>query len=216
MTSIPNAPSLVSTCGPPKLTGEKYPQSEVTVVSSPSTPTLSAQRHKSFRDGCHRLLSLHQASHQLWILAFIFLCGPGVFAGITGLGGAGLGNPVPVNNSLIANYATSAVVSFFAGPMCTRLGFRLALMLGSAAFTFYSVCLLIYKQTQDGWVLILGGIILGVLSSFEWTARGAMVMAYPLQKEKGKHVSFNLTLFNFGAILASLVCFTRLSIRTFE
>ena len=38
-----------------------------------------------------------------------------------------------------------------------------------------------------------------------WTARDAMVMTYPLPKYKGKHVSLNLTVFNLGAVLASLV-----------
>lgn len=32
-----------------------------------------------------------------------------------------------------------------------------------------------------------------------------MMISYPLPKEKGKHVSFNLTMFDLGATLGSLV-----------
>lgn len=142
---------------------------------------------------------------QLRLLGVIFLCGPGMFAGLTGLGGAGLGNPIPVNNSLIANYAFSVIVWFFVGPISTRLGFRLSLAIGVAACSFNLACLIIYRQTQAGWVLILGGVTLGILSTVEWTAQGTMMMTYPLLQEKGRNVSYNLTMFNLGAVLGTLV-----------
>ena len=180
----------------------------VTTTADPPPSIFTAPRvliHQAFTRTALHFSSLTTASLQLKILGLIFLCGPGVFAGITGLGAAGLGNPTPVNNSLIAAYGTTAVASFFAGPICTQIGFRLSLLLGSAAFTFYSVCLIVYKDTGSGWILILGGVILGLFSSLEWTAQGTMVMTYPLPKEKGKLVSFNMTVFNLGAVLGSLV-----------
>ena len=174
-------------------------------IQEPSDTTRKGWKYRSLKVGPVRIGPFASGSLQLRLLGLIFFCGPGMFAGLTGLGGGGLGNPVPVNNSLIANYASSAIFGFFAGPVCTRLGFRLSLMLGGAAFSFYSACLLIYKQTQAGWLLIFGGVALGILSSFEWTAQGTMMMTYPLPHEKGKHVSFNLTMFNLGASLGSLV-----------
>ena len=174
-------------------------------VWKPAGQTRSGWQYQPFKLSIIRIKSFVSGSSQLRLLGIIFLCGPGMFAGLTGLGGGGLGNPVPVNNSLIANYASSAIVGFFAGPICTRIGFRLSLMLGSAAFSFYSACLLIYKQSQAQWLLVLGGVVLGILSSFEWTAQGTMMLTYPLPEEKGKHVSFNLTMFNLGAVLGSLV-----------
>ena len=171
----------------------------------PARQIRSALKDRCFELSNIRINSFASGTTQLRLLGIIFLCGPGMFAGLTGLGGGGLSNPVPVNDSLIANYASSAIVGFFAGPICTRLGFRLSLMLGSIAFSFYSACLLIYQRSEADWLLVLGGVVLGILSSFEWTAQGTMMMSYPLPDEKGKHVSFNLTMFNLGASLGSLV-----------
>ena len=191
-----------------KSRGPKAPRSSIVAVRSDVslTTTTSLETEKPTHQlGFFGSIPLKSAISQLRILGIIFLCGPGMFAGITGLGGAGLSDPIPFNNSLIANYAASAVFGFIAAPICTRLAFKLSLMIGGAAFAFFSVSLLIYKQVQTGWILTLGGIINGVLGSLEWTARGSMMMTYPLLKEKGKHVSFSLTMFNLGAILCGLV-----------
>ncbi|KAI1353074.1 major facilitator superfamily domain-containing protein [Xylaria sp. FL0043] len=182
----------------------------VQVVPQNSTdhaqPTFVYQRSKL---GPFKLPPYRSGSFQLGILAIIFLLGPGLFAALIGLGGAGLGNPIPVNNSYIINYGTSAAVGFFAGPVMQRIGLRLSLSLGAAAFTFYSATLLIYKRTQEGWVLLLGGAVLGVFSSFSWTAQGTMLLSYPLANSKGKHISLNLAGFNAGASLGSIVVFAQ-------
>jgi MFS family permease len=89
--------------------------------------------------------------------------------------------------------------------VCAKIGFRISLALGSIAFTLFSACLLIYKHTQTGWILIFGGVVLGILSSFSWTAQGAMLMSYPTTETKGKYMSLNLIEFNAGATIGSAV-----------
>lgn len=109
---------------------------------------------------CHLAVPAHtSAAMQLTLLGIIFFCGSGVFAALAGLGGGGLGDPIPVSNSLVATYATLAVIGFFSGPVCAKIGFRMSLLLGSIGFTSYSALLLVYKHTQTGWVLILDGVL---------------------------------------------------------
>ncbi|KAH9909730.1 hypothetical protein F4778DRAFT_789047 [Xylariomycetidae sp. FL2044] len=85
-----------------------------------------------FRSELFKLLRVTSTEVQPTILAVSFLCGPGLFVALMGLGAAGLDDPTPVNNSYIATYASTAVVSFFAGPIVDRIGFRAALILGAA------------------------------------------------------------------------------------
>jgi hypothetical protein len=150
-------------------------------------------------------IPLTSANMQLLVLAVVTLCGPGMFSALNGLGGAGLSNPTAVNNSLVANYGSSAVVGFIAGPIVNRIGYRLSLLIGAFAFGLYPLCLLVYLKTRKDWVLILGGTISGTLCSIEWTALGAMLMTYPSPKSKGKQVSLNIAAFNLGAVTGSLV-----------
>jgi hypothetical protein len=167
-------------------------------------------QEKRWYDKSLHLATIHvppytSSTVQLTLLGIIFFCGSGVFAALTGLGGGGLGNPVFVNNSLVATYGTLAVFGFFSGPICAKIGFRISLALGSIAFTLYSACLLVYKHTQIGWVLILGGILLGVMWALSGTALGAMLMSYPTPDTKGKWMALNWIYYNGGAMLGSVV-----------
>lgn len=161
-----------------------------------------------FQSETSKVPHLASSTVQLNLVGIIFLCGPGVLGALTGLGAGGLGNPIAVNNSLIATYGTSAVFGFFAGPVCAKLGFRMSLALGSGAYTLHTACLLVYKHTQTGWLVVASGVVVGILSSFSWTALGAMLMSYPTPEAKGKWMSLNLIYFNAGATLGSLVSIT--------
>lgn len=186
-------------------TAQSIEEMAINNFEGPSSPHQNSWRSKYIRFGFIRLPPYTSGSFQLGMLAFIFLCGPGMFAALMGLGGAGLRDPAQVNNSYVANYASSAVIGFFAGPVVARIGFAVSLCLGATAFAMYSAFLLIYKQTEQGWLLIFGGVGLGILSSVEWTAQGAMLMSYPLPNQKGKYISLNLIAFNVGATLGSVV-----------
>jgi MFS family permease len=165
----------------------------------------SIWRTNPFHLGTSTIPHYSSSTVQLTIVGIIFLCGPGVLGALTGLGGGGLGNPIAVNNSLIATYGTSAVFGFFSGPICSKLGFRMSLALGSIAYTLHTACILVYKHTQTGWLIVVSGVVLGILSSFSWTALGAMLMSYPTPEAKGKWMSLNLIYFNGGVTLGSIV-----------
>lgn len=142
---------------------------------------------------------------QLTLLGLVFCFGPGLFCMLNGLGGGGLANPAPSNDALVANNVAIALVGFFAGPIVSKLGFRISMTLGGFGYVLYTSSLLTYQITGNGPFLITSGAVLGVLCSLLWTAQGAMLMSYPLPRYKGRYTSYVWTIFNLGAAGASLV-----------
>ena len=142
---------------------------------------------------------------QLTLLGLVFCFGPGLFCMLNGLGGGGLADPAPSNDALVANNVAIALVGFFAGPIVSKLGFRISLTLGGFGYVLYTSSLLTYQITGNGPFLITSGAVLGVLCSLLWTAQGAMLMSYPLPRYKGRYTSYVWTIFNLGAAGASLV-----------
>lgn len=142
---------------------------------------------------------------QLTLLGLVFCFGPGLFCMLNGLGGGGLANPAPSNDALVANNVAIALVGFFAGPIVSKLGFRISMTLGGFGYVLYTSSLLTYQITGNGPFLITSGAVLGVLCSLLWTAQGAMLMSYPLPRHKGRYTSYVWTIFNLGAAGASLV-----------
>ena len=124
---------------------------------------------------------------------------------LNGLGGGGLANPVPSNDALVANNIAIALVGFFAGPIVSKLGFRISMTLDGFGYVLYTSSLLTYQITGNGPFLITSGAVLGVLCSLLWTAQGAMLMSYPLPRYKGRYTSYVWTISNVGAAGASLV-----------
>ena len=142
---------------------------------------------------------------QLTLLGLVFCFGPGLFCMLNGLGGGGLADPAPSNDALVANNVAIALVGFFAGPIVSKIGFRISMALGGFGYVLYTSSLLTYQITGNGPFLITSGAVLGVLCSLLWTAQGAMLMSYPLPRYKGRYTSYVWTIFNLGAAGASLV-----------
>ena len=53
--------------------------------------------------------------------------------------------------------------------------------------------------------MILSGAILGVTAALLWSAQGAIMMSYPLEKDKGKSFSVFWAIFQFGVLIGSLI-----------
>lgn len=142
---------------------------------------------------------------QLALVAFVcFLC-PGMFNAVNGLGAAGQVDPYDINNANIAVYATFSVVGFFAGTIANRIGLRLTLGLGGFGYFLYVASILSYNHNKNAGFLIFAGALLGVCAGLLWTAQGAVMMSYPLERSKGKYISWFWMIFNLGAVIGSLV-----------
>ncbi|OLN81962.1 UNC93-like protein 7 [Colletotrichum chlorophyti] len=142
---------------------------------------------------------------QLFMVSFVcFLC-PGMFNALSGLGGGGQVSTKASNDANTALYSTFAVAAFFAGTFANRLGLRLTLSLGGLGYCIYAASFLSYSHTENEGFVIFAGAFLGVCAGLLWTGQGAIMMAYPPEKEKGRYISWFWMIFNFGAVIGSLI-----------
>ncbi|KAI9800960.1 MAG: hypothetical protein M1833_003097 [Piccolia ochrophora] len=142
---------------------------------------------------------------QLVMVAVVcFLC-PGMFNALNGLGGGGQVSAKDVDNAQVALYSTFAVIGFFAGTFTNRLGLKLTLSLGGLGYFLYASALLCYNHTQNAGFLIFSGAFLGLCASLLWCAQGAIMMSYPPEASKGRYIAWFWMIFNWGAVIGSLI-----------
>jgi hypothetical protein len=61
-------------------------------------------------------------------------------------------------------------------------------------------------QTQGTrWFLIFAGAVLGFTAALLWSAQGAIMMSYPLEKDKGKAFSIFWAIFQFGSFIGAII-----------
>lgn len=63
----------------------------------------------------------------------------------------------------------------------------------------------VYDAKEISGYVIAAGAILGCCAGIFWSAQGAIMMAYPEEKNKGKYVAIFWALFNIGGILGSVI-----------
>ncbi|KAI7875611.1 MFS general substrate transporter [Lichtheimia hyalospora FSU 10163] len=130
-----------------------------------------------------------------------------MYNALSGLGAGGLmASDITLTNT--ANsvlYACFALVGFFAGSITNKLGVRWTLTIGSLGYAVYSSSLWVYDTKQISGYVIAAGAILGCCAGLLWSAQGAIMMAYPEEKNKGKYVAIFWGLFNIGGILGSVI-----------
>lgn len=142
---------------------------------------------------------------QIIFVAFVcFLC-PGMFNAVNGLGAGGVADPHDINRANIGVYATFSIFGFFGGSIANTIGLRPTLAFGGIGYFIYVTALLVYKHTHNAGFLIFSGVFLGVCAGLLWTAQGAMMMAYPLEHQKGRFVGVFWVIFNLGAVIGALV-----------
>ena len=130
-----------------------------------------------------------------------------MFNALNGLGGAGQlsDNAYASNASNSALYAAFAVVGFFAGTVTNALGIRVALSFGGLGYCVYVSSYLCFNHTQNFGYVVFAGLLLGCCAGILWSAQGAIMMSYPLEKFKGRFISWFWIIFNMGAVIGSVV-----------
>jgi|TARA_R110002003_G_scaffold44_8_gene3284 MFS family permease len=147
---------------------------------------------------------------QLVIVSVVcFMC-PGMFNALNGMGGGGQLDPTANNRANTALYSTFSVVGFFAGTFTNKLGIRTALSIGGIGYSVYVASYLSYNHTQNLGFTTFAGALLGVCAGLLWCAQGAIMMSYPPEASKGRYISWFWMIFNLGAVIGSLVCYTHL------
>jgi MFS family permease len=138
-----------------------------------------------------------------------------MFNALTGLGGAGqLDEHKNLRASYASNttlYATFAVVGFFAGTVTNVLGIKIALSFGGLGYCIYVSSFLCLNHTQNFGYVVFSGMLLGCCAGVLWSAQGAIIVSYPPEQLKGRHISWFWIIFNLGAVIGSLVSLISIS-----
>ncbi|OJA12175.1 hypothetical protein AZE42_12885, partial [Rhizopogon vesiculosus] len=154
-----------------------------------------------------RRLYYHPIAQVSLLGVVCFMC-PGMFASLTGLGGGGQVNGTNQANASAMMYSTLAFFGFFSGSVNNILGPRRTLMLGAWGYSLYIASFLAVDiHPGAGAFIVASGAILGICSSFLWTAQGSLMMAYPIEAQKGMFISIFLTIFSLGGVVGSAVAF---------
>lgn len=142
---------------------------------------------------------------QLLMVSLVcFMC-PGMFNALSGLGGGGQVDARAQQYANTALYGVFAVVGFFSGTIANVLGLRLTLSFGGLGYALYAASFLAYNHIQSFAFVVFAGCFLGVCAGLLWTAQGAIMMAYPPEKLKGRYISWFWIIFNMGGVIGSLI-----------
>ncbi|KAI1473808.1 hypothetical protein K445DRAFT_317147 [Daldinia sp. EC12] len=142
---------------------------------------------------------------QLLMVALVcFLC-PGMYNALQGLGGGGQVDSTVQDHASTALYSVFAVVAFFSGSIANKLGVKITLAIGGIGYCIYSASLLCYSHTGNVGFVVFSGALLGLCAGVLWTAQGTIMMSYPPEESKGRYISWFWIIFNFGAVIGSLI-----------
>lgn len=147
----------------------------------------------------------HSAFTQIGLVAVLSFLGPGMWNALNGIGGAGLVDAGPANEANIAVYTTSIIGGFLGGMTIAKLGLKFSLIFGVLAYALYTASLLVYKHAESREFIIFAGVVLGLLSSWFWTAQAFVINAYPSKGNEGKAIGWWILIYNLGACIGSLV-----------
>ncbi|KAA1470945.1 MFS general substrate transporter [Dentipellis sp. KUC8613] len=143
---------------------------------------------------------------QVAMLGFVcFMC-PGAFNSLNGLGAGGQLDNSTSANANSALYATFAVTAFFAGSINNVLGPRFSLLLGSMGYALYiGSYLAVNMHPHAGPFVITAGALLGVTAGILWAGQGSLMLAYPIEDQKGKYIGIFWSIFNLGGVVGAAI-----------
>ncbi|KAG8164200.1 hypothetical protein KVR01_006118 [Diaporthe batatas] len=142
---------------------------------------------------------------QVTILGFVTFCSVGMFSAVSNLGAGGTQDTQLSDTANGVLYGCFAIAGFFAGSVNNMLGPRLTLSIGTTGYALYIGSLWAFQVHGTRWFLILAGGILGVTASLLWAAQGAIMMAEPLEKDKGRSFSLFWALFQMGTLVGAAI-----------
>lgn len=142
---------------------------------------------------------------QVAILGFVTFCSVGMFSAVSGLGAGGTQDTTLSDTANGVLYGCFAIAGFFAGSVHNVLGPRLTMSIGTSGYALYIGGLWAFQVHGTRWFLILAGGILGITAALLWSAQGSIMMAYPLEKDKGRSFTLFWAIFQMGTIVGSAI-----------
>ncbi|KAH9164517.1 MFS general substrate transporter [Lactarius sanguifluus] len=129
----------------------------------------------------------------------------GMFSAVSNLGAGGLQDTALVDTANGVLYGMFALTGLVSGGINNLLGPRLTLSIGSLGYSLYIGSLWCFQTQGSRWFVIFAGGVLGVSAALLWSAQGAIMMSYPLEKDKGKAFGVFWAIFQFGSFIGSVI-----------
>ncbi|KAJ1945567.1 hypothetical protein FBU59_002269, partial [Linderina macrospora] len=131
-----------------------------------------------------------------------------MFNALNGLGGAGQLDTSTSNNANTALYATFCICSILGGGIVNVCGIRYPTALACLTYALYTGSYVYYNHTGNSSLTIVAGGVLGMGAGVLWAAQGVVMVAYPLEQEKGRFISIFWVIFNLGGLIGGLLPFS--------
>ncbi|KAI0275376.1 MFS general substrate transporter [Gloeopeniophorella convolvens] len=129
----------------------------------------------------------------------------GMFQAVSNLGAGGTQDTSLSDISNGVLYGMFAITGLVSGGINNILGPRITLAIGSLGYALYIGSLWCFQTQGTRWFLIFAGGVLGVSAALLWSAQGAIMMSYPLEKDKGKAFGVFWAIFQFGSFIGSVI-----------
>ncbi|KAI0088921.1 MFS general substrate transporter [Irpex rosettiformis] len=129
----------------------------------------------------------------------------GMFSAVSNLGAGGLQDVALADTSNGVLYGLFAVTGLVAGGFNNLLGPKITLFIGTLGYALYVGALWCFQTQGTRWFLIFAGAILGITAALLWSAQGAIMMSYPLEKDKGKAFGIFWAIFQFGSFIGAVI-----------
>lgn len=142
---------------------------------------------------------------QVWSIAFVSFCLPGMYNALSGMGGSGQVDPTVAANASVALLSVGAATGvLFAGPFIAWIGPQWSVAIGGWTYCLYSGSLLNFNHRQNAAFVIAAGAILGLGANFIWIPEGMIMTTYVKDESRGRAIALFWMIFNFGGAIGSL------------
>ncbi|GAA5988888.1 hypothetical protein JCM11641_002111 [Rhodosporidiobolus odoratus] len=186
----------MSTAPPQTTTGSSLSSSKGFSPAPSVTPQSPSYEKRSF---------YRSTWFQLATICVISFLGPGLWNGAQSLGAGGALEPYLVNagNSIV--FALMGLGCILAPVLVNAFGVKITLILGTLGWCVYTAAL--YQNNRYGteWFVIFGAVVCGASAGAYWAVEGAIVLAYPPPKLRGRYLAIWLASKNSGQILAGCI-----------
>ncbi|VDC04181.1 unnamed protein product [Peniophora sp. CBMAI 1063] len=142
---------------------------------------------------------------QVVMVGITCFCTVGMFSAVSNLGAGGTQDVALSDMSNGVLYGCFAIMGLFAGGVTNMLGPRATIFIGSLGYALYIGSLWCFQTQGTRWFVVFAGAILGITAALLWSAQGAIMMSYPLEKDKGKAFGIFWAIFQFGSFIGAVI-----------
>ncbi|OCF32133.1 membrane protein [Kwoniella heveanensis BCC8398] len=170
---------------------------QVEVIPTPPAPT-------------SKWMTIYRSSlFQICVVSALAFCGPAMADAISGLGGGGQATPWTVNAATCASYCAVAVISLLGGPLASRMGIKLMLIVGASTFAINGSAYYVNSKYGIQWYLIFGRFLYGAGFGFWYVAEAAIILSYPEEGRRGKYLAIWVGSRNLGQLVGGSISLAR-------